>query len=182
VGQTGYHFSQLTGVFAITGRHEAYYRSKKDQTFEVPMSNQEKTSVSVQNGELVHIEYSYKVSIIFCQGITADKRLDKYSAEDTATLFRTSNLRAIQHWSDNKQLYSLWLLERPAINLPLVAKNKYGLFNKNSPFGSPQISEWTESWKLWDMITLQMIPESMLHKKPIDLRHRCLFYLGHIPT
>ena len=27
-----------------------------------------------------------------------------------------------------------------------------------------------------------MIPPSMLYQKPIDLRHICLFYLGHIPA
>jgi hypothetical protein len=27
-----------------------------------------------------------------------------------------------------------------------------------------------------------MIPPSMLLEKPIDLRHICLFYLGHIPA
>ncbi|EPQ54993.1 hypothetical protein GLOTRDRAFT_60878 [Gloeophyllum trabeum ATCC 11539] len=27
-----------------------------------------------------------------------------------------------------------------------------------------------------------MIPPGMLHQKPIDLRHKCLFYIGHIPT
>ena len=27
-----------------------------------------------------------------------------------------------------------------------------------------------------------MIPPAMLLQKPIDLRHICLFYLGHIPT
>lgn len=26
-----------------------------------------------------------------------------------------------------------------------------------------------------------MIPRDLLHSKPIDLRHICLFYLGHIP-
>lgn len=29
---------------------------------------------------------------------------------------------------------------------------------------------------------MQMIPRGMLYVKPIDLRHICLFYLGHIPT
>jgi hypothetical protein len=29
-------------------------------------------------------------------------------------------------------------------------------------------------------ITLDMIPKEMLHQKPIDLRHICLFYLGHM--
>ncbi|KAG8771688.1 hypothetical protein FRC12_003469 [Ceratobasidium sp. 428] len=27
-----------------------------------------------------------------------------------------------------------------------------------------------------------MIPQEMLRQKPIDLRHKCLFYLGHIPA
>ena len=31
-----------------------------------------------------------------------------------------------------------------------------------------------------DSITLAMCPEKMLHTKPIDLRHICLFYLGHM--
>jgi hypothetical protein len=29
---------------------------------------------------------------------------------------------------------------------------------------------------------LQMIPRNLLHVKPIDLRHKCLFYIGHIPA
>lgn len=37
-------------------------------------------------------------------------------------------------------------------------------------------------WKAWDLITTGMIPRQMLFVKPIDLRHICLFYLGHIPT
>lgn len=37
-------------------------------------------------------------------------------------------------------------------------------------------------WSAWDFITRRMIPPSMLFEKPIDLRHICLFYLGHIPT
>lgn len=27
-----------------------------------------------------------------------------------------------------------------------------------------------------------MVPSSMLFERPIDLRHICLFYFGHIPT
>ena len=37
-------------------------------------------------------------------------------------------------------------------------------------------------WAAWDFITQEMIPPSMLFQKPIDLRHICLFYCGHIPT
>lgn len=37
-------------------------------------------------------------------------------------------------------------------------------------------------WTVWDFVTQRMIPPAMLFQKPIDLRHICLFYLGHIPT
>lgn len=37
-------------------------------------------------------------------------------------------------------------------------------------------------WAAWDFINGQMISASMLFVKPIDLRHICLFYRGHIPT
>lgn len=46
----------------------------------------------------------------------------------------------------------------------------------------PSVDEWKILWATWDLITLQMIPKTMLHQKPIDLRHKCLFYIGHIPT
>ena len=46
----------------------------------------------------------------------------------------------------------------------------------------PTFEEWKIVWATWDVITLQMIPKTMLHQKPIDLRHKCLFYIGHIPT
>lgn len=49
-------------------------------------------------------------------------------------------------------------------------------------FGTPSLMEYQEVWKLWDEITLGMIPQSMLLEKPIHLRHICLFYLGHIPA
>jgi hypothetical protein len=46
----------------------------------------------------------------------------------------------------------------------------------------PTLEEWRTLWSAWDLITLKMIPQEMLHQKPIDLRHKCLFYIGHIPT
>ena len=46
----------------------------------------------------------------------------------------------------------------------------------------PALDEWKNLWALWDIVTLGMIPPTMLHQKPIDLRHKCLFYLGHIPA
>ncbi|KAL1750928.1 C-type lectin protein [Schizophyllum commune] len=59
--------------------------------------------------------------------------------------------------------------------------------NKTSPTPSPlgnipTEAEWESLWAAWDLVTLSMIPPAMLHQKPIDLRHKCLFYIGHIPT
>ncbi|KAA1112947.1 hypothetical protein PGT21_016348 [Puccinia graminis f. sp. tritici] len=48
--------------------------------------------------------------------------------------------------------------------------------------GLPSMSDWITLWKAWDTVTIEMIPRNMLHKKPIDLRHACFFYLGHIPV
>ena len=52
----------------------------------------------------------------------------------------------------------------------------------NTPFGAPTLQEFQEMWAAWDFITRGMIPDSMLFEKPIDLRHICLFYTGHIPA
>lgn len=46
----------------------------------------------------------------------------------------------------------------------------------------PSLAEFEELWKLWDIVTLKMIPESELLAQPIKLRNVFLFYLGHIPT
>jgi hypothetical protein len=97
----------------------------------------------------------------------------QFSDKDAYTLFVDSNLRPIQRWTDSTGRYSLWLLERPPFHFPLL---------KARPFGLPAMAEWETMWAAWDFITLRMIPSSMLFQKPIDLRHICLFYLGHIPT
>jgi len=54
-----------------------------------------------------------------------------------------------------------------------LSKNRAGL---------PSMADWITLWKAWDTVTLEMIPRNMLHQKPIELRHACLFYLGHIPV
>ncbi|KNE95880.1 hypothetical protein PSTG_10797 [Puccinia striiformis f. sp. tritici PST-78] len=54
--------------------------------------------------------------------------------------------------------------------------------NSKNSGGLPSISDWTSLWKAWDTVTVEMIPRDKLHLKPIDLRHACLFYLGHIPV
>ncbi len=74
----------------------------------------------------------------------------------------------------------------PLLSSPTTCDSKgYLVSNKaysTSPFGVPSPDDWENLWALWDFVTRNMIPPSMLFQKPIDLRHICLFYLGHIPT
>jgi uncharacterized SAM-dependent methyltransferase len=152
-------------------RHEAFLRSKCDQSLQAPADDK---VLSFVRNELLKIEESHK-----------------YSDEDAYRLFSAAGLRPIQRWTDTSSQYSMWLLERPAFTFPLrssgfacnsegylVPQKKYA----NSPFSVPSPQEWENLWMAWDFVTLKMIPPAMLHQKPIDLRHVCLFYIGHIPT
>ncbi|ESK93671.1 duf323 domain-containing protein [Moniliophthora roreri MCA 2997] len=87
---------------------------------------------------------------------------------------------------------SLYILERPPIafsptsltscyNPPSQPSNAT-LEPENAVGNIPSLEEWSRLWTIWDLVTLKMIPQEMLHQKPIDLRHKCLFYIGHIPT
>lgn len=105
--------------------------------------------------------------------------------------------------------YSLWLLERPPFTFPLIPSpvtpatadtapitntsfavdtsamtpaEKLLRAESPFPFGIPSLNDFRLMWKAWDTITVGMIPPSLLFKKPIDLRHICLFYMGHIPA
>lgn len=106
-------------------------------------------------------------------------------------------------WTSADANWTLHLLERPPISFPplslslslpsgYTASDVEGVSVASSmksltstpanPFGVPTLAEWHGLWAAWDLVTLGMIPTGMLHDKPIDLRHKCLFYIGHIPT
>ncbi|KAI0345952.1 DUF323 domain-containing protein [Trametopsis cervina] len=138
-------------------RHEAYYRSKTAQTVTEPTG----TEFHFLPNEMIRVEVSHK-----------------YSDRDAYSLFAEANLRPINRWTDKDSQYSLWLLERPQFSFPPLVQRTERL----SPFGLPSIAEWQDMWAAWDFINRRMIPPSMLFQKPIDLRHICLFYQGHIPT
>ena len=123
----------------------------------------------------------------------------QYSDADVHALFTGSELRPIARWSNPSNEYSLWLVERAPFAFPLLklptnspvipteamengTANVSVSSTKSSPFGVPSLEDWRNMWKAWDTITLGMIPREMLLTKPIDLRHICLFYLGHIPA
>ncbi|KAK4683845.1 L-histidine Nalpha-methyltransferase / hercynylcysteine S-oxide synthase, partial [Tremellales sp. Uapishka_1] len=141
------------------GRHEAYYRVKGDETLSLPSGSE----VTLKKDELLNIEWSYK-----------------YSEVEALDLFHRSNLRVVNSWKAPDSEYRLWLLERP--ELSFATMSTAAADEKTKTKAVPEWAEWVELWKMWDHITLEMIPEEMLHQKPIDLRHICLFYLGHIPT
>lgn len=102
----------------------------------------------------------------------------KYSDQDAYSMFTTANLRPVHRWTDSSSRYSLWLLERPKFGFPLLTAPSA----VSTPFGLPTPAEWHDMWAAWDFINGRMISASMLFEKPIDLRHICLFYRGHIPT
>ena len=157
------------------GKHEAFYKAKLTHNVRNPLGKEDFTFVE---GEHVKIEHSLKVRLRHydvCRTIMIDFfLLYQFSETDTYRLFADSQLRPIQRWTDSTQRYSLWLLERPPFSFPLL--------KAPTPFGVPTVQDWSDLWSTWDCITRRMIPPSMLYQKPIDLRHICLFYLGHIPT
>ncbi|KAL7419376.1 hypothetical protein Q5752_006214 [Cryptotrichosporon argae] len=148
----------------VLGRHEAYFKSRDRQT--IPLSDGE---VQLEKGELLNIEWSYK-----------------YSYGEALELFDQASLLVINSWKAPDSEYRLWLLERPNAHFMSdptpVALDALAAGPIDRALSVGKWHDWETMWKLWDHITLEMIPEDMLHQKPIDLRHICLFYLGHIPT
>jgi hypothetical protein len=178
---------QLT---VFLGCHEAYYKSKSDHSVYNPLTN---NRVSFLADEVMQVEVSYKVSrpraLRFA--VYSWESFGQYSEADAYRLFTEAELRPIQRWMDKTSRYSLWLLERPPFMFPLLSSPSTSVLSgdlvpklsySSSPFGVPTIEDWQNVWTLWDFVTRRMIPEGMLFQKPIDLRHICLFYLGHIPT
>ncbi|KAH7909815.1 hypothetical protein BJ138DRAFT_183280 [Hygrophoropsis aurantiaca] len=144
-------------------RHEAYYKCTRTHNVVVPSSP---ANVEFLENELVRIEVS-----------------QKFSETDAHKLFTDANLRPIQRWIDSTSRYSLWLLERPPFSFPLLSSpSSHDLVDVTTKFGVPSLQDWQNMWNAWDFVTLRMIPPAMLFQKPINLRHICLFYLGHIPT
>ncbi|KAK0522130.1 hypothetical protein OC835_006681 [Tilletia horrida] len=151
------------------------------------------TEVVLDKDELIHVEVSIK-----------------YSPAERAALFQAAGLREVQSWTDNSGRYDVVLVERPpfvfgatdtlpketlldVLALPNASadgeasqeqeqKQASKTAAETNPYGLPTWAEWEKTWQAWDTVTLGMIPREMLFEKPIDLRHICLFYLGHIPA
>ncbi|KAJ6593603.1 C-type lectin protein [Mycena capillaripes] len=97
--------------------------------------------------------------------------------------FSVASLRSVISMTSACSQYTIYVLERPpVVFLPLSHTPSFSLSQKTDVGNIPTVEEWANLWRAWDLVTLQMIPKEMLHQKPIDLRHKCLFYIGHIPT
>ena len=69
--------------------------------------------------------------------------------------------------------YTIYVLERPTVVfLPLSHTPSFSPSQKTVGGNIPTVEEWTNLWRAWDLVTLQMIPKEMLLQKPIDLRHK----------
>ena len=78
---------------------------------------------------------------------------------------------------------NLYVLEKPQFFFPPLFKvHSSSSSAAVNPFTVPTLAQWRTLWNAWDTVTLGMIPQCMIHQKPINLRHKCLFYIGHIPT
>ncbi|KAH9936844.1 C-type lectin protein [Epithele typhae] len=100
---------------------------------------------------------------------------------DSLNLFAESNLRAVVSFTDST--VALHVLERPPFTYPLLSATEPTTLNPTAnPYSIPSVPEFERSWATWDLVTLGMIPKDLLHSKPIDLRHKPLFYIGHLPT
>ncbi|KAK2464199.1 hypothetical protein APHAL10511_003656 [Amanita phalloides] len=101
-------------------------------------------------------------------------------------LLATASLRSIASFWIQQGRWVLHILEKPFFVFPPLSAAPSFSPGPNGLSGSkgniPTLEEWRNLWSAWDLVTLEMIPQTMLHKKPIELRHKCLFYVGHIPT
>ncbi|KAJ8591598.1 hypothetical protein M405DRAFT_814114 [Rhizopogon salebrosus TDB-379] len=116
-----------------------------------------------------------------CEGVGVDEWVQACqgtskvtSPADALHIFTSVGLRSIFGQPSSCGSGTLYVLERPAVSFPPLDLTR--------PWGVPTTQEWKDLWAAWDLVTLGMIPSDMLHQKPIDLRHKCLFYIGHIPT
>ncbi|KAL7572732.1 hypothetical protein ACA910_009002 [Epithemia clementina (nom. ined.)] len=150
-------FEYFAGYNVKEGRHEAYLRSKKDQSLAIPAEFSPLSSVvNLKENELINYEFSYK-----------------YSIEEIQELCNRTRFHLSELLFDSTNRYRFAVLSKAAF--APVPKNKVG----RATF--PELYEFEEVWKLWHTLTSPVIMKNPL-EKPIQLRHPLIFYVGHIPA
>lgn len=124
------------------------------------------------------------IAYVFTQSSSESSQLfAQRPIEKTLNLLTDAQLRLVVSLASSDDSLVLHILERPAVTFPrLSLTSSYALNPTGNPYNMPALAEFQDGWRVWDLITLGMIPPSLLHSKPIDLRHKPLFYLGHLPT
>ncbi|KAJ3021905.1 hypothetical protein HKX48_007486 [Thoreauomyces humboldtii] len=147
----------------VEGRHEAYYRSLRQQAVGGPSSTsagesagETSFSVVLEEGEILNVEYSYK-----------------YSKEEVDELVDSARFYNVGKYTDSRQMYDLHLFSKPPFFFEKASKDRPAV---------PTTQEWEQLWTAWDTVTGTMIPPAAHLARPISLRHPFIFYLGHIPA
>ncbi|KAF2754585.1 hypothetical protein EJ05DRAFT_479553 [Pseudovirgaria hyperparasitica] len=140
---------------AVGVYEEAYGRHA---AFVAPTKDVIVDGVAVIKGERIRIEESHK-----------------YSASETEKLWQGTGFLESAQWRNGAGFYGLHLVSKPRVFFPMDPETY-------AARPVPTLREWDELWKMWDLVTREMIPGTELLSKPIELRNVCLFYLGHIPT
>lgn len=103
------------------------------------------------------------------------------SHADSLNVFCEAGLRSVVALTSTTLI--LYILERPPLTFPTLVSTPATTLNPTAnPYSIPSLAEFERVWAIWDLISLGMIPQDLLHSKPIDLRHKPLFYIGHLPT
>ncbi|RKF58925.1 Ergothioneine biosynthesis protein 1 [Erysiphe neolycopersici] len=132
------------------GRHQAFLTPIRDISY----------------GNYFHIKAGERIQI---------ERSFKFSIEQTAYLFKESELRKSWIWPHLTESYNLYLLTKSVTKF----ESNSAL---NDTLGLPTIQDWRNTWGIWDLITNDLTPENLIHSKSIELRNPFIFYFGHIPT
>ncbi|KAH8808957.1 C-type lectin protein [Xylogone sp. PMI_703] len=142
----------------VIGEYVYDHEGGRHQAFYSPSRNVQFNDIYFEAGERIQVEQSLK-----------------YSQEEATQLWDVAGLKEMGRWSASSDAYNLHLLQNRKMPFSLDP----------AVYGAsviPTLDEWKELWKVWDIVTRDMIPDEELLNKPIKLRNACIFYLGHIPT
>ncbi|KAJ7874794.1 C-type lectin protein [Mycena olivaceomarginata] len=85
--------------------------------------------------------------------------------------FSVASLRSVISMASACSQYTVHVLERPTVVFPPLSQTpSFSPSLKTVGGNIPTVEEWVRLWRAWDMVTLGMIPNTMLLQKPIDLR------------
>lgn len=192
------------------GRHLSHYRALQDVTISYKTSQKE-YAIKIQKDELIHVEHSYKYSLDEIESIltAADLHMVDYwlDSKDQYRLVLAEN-RPFIFERNLKQVRDIIfppkaMSEEEPIQCYYCNEDQFDSINSSEDGGEivdldwsllnvnrtwpiemlPSIHEWQELWKSWDLVTQHMVNHrTMLHERPLALRHPFIFYLGHIPS